>query len=202
MRHVERGYKLGKWLRRFRERQGMTQSMVAKTAGVTPACLSQLENDKRVATAPMLQRVLSAMNVHSLQDFFYAVERGEDPVHRVEDRVLVIGPDEPVRAEYIGPRTRNFDFYLMYIDMEPGYHKDSDDVVGDEKCIYVLEGKLGVTLDGEAHEMHPGEACFVHAYCPCRMCNRDDGNTRVLVVNMASPQRATDTLAPPSGGNI
>lgn len=192
MRHVERGYKLGKWLRRFRERQGMTQTEVARAAGVTPACLSQLENDKRTATAPMLQKLLAAMHVHSLGEFFHAVERGENPVHRLEDRVLLIGGDEPVKAEYIGPRSRSFGFYVMSLELDPGYEKKVADVHPQEECILVCEGKLGIALDGEEYEMNPGEACFIDGNCPHKMRNLCDGLTKLISIDIANPSEVLD----------
>lgn len=201
MTHVERGFKLGKWLRRFRERQGMTQTEVARAVGVTPACLSQLENDKRITNAPMLRRILSAMNVHSLGDFFYAVERGEQPIHRIEDRVPLFDPSEPLKAEYIGPRGRNFNFFLSHLDMEPDYEQDEVEVSDEEICIYVLEGKLGITLDNEDYEVLPGEACFIHASCPHKSRNLSDGHTKVIAMHVAAssrPLRAEDLELTPT----
>jgi transcriptional regulator with XRE-family HTH domain len=166
----------------------MTQREVAEIAGVTPAFLSQLESDKAVAAAATLRRILAAMHVNSLGDFFLAVERGENRIHRAEDRVMMIGPDEPIKMEYVGPRNRNLSFCLFYAEMQPGYASEDTDADAFDQCIIVLEGKLGIDLDGEVHEVDAGEACFIEAYCSHRAWNLSDGLTRIYSVNSTYSQ--------------
>lgn len=193
MGHAEEGYKLGKWIRRFRQRVAMTQREVARKADVTPAFLSQLENDKRAASAATLQRILAAMHVHSLGDFFYAVERGENPVHGEEDMVDMVGPDEPIRMEYLGPRTRNFSFCIIWGEMQPGYEAESEDVDSYDQCIYVLEGKLGVAIDGEEHEVNPFQACFIDAHRSHRARNLAECVTRFVYIHSTFPRDMLST---------
>jgi len=201
MSHAERGYRLGKWLKRFRQRVNMTQREVAEIAGVTPAFLSQLESDKAVAAAATLQRILAAMHVNSLGDFFLAVERGENRIHRTKDRVMMIGPDEPIKMEYVGPRNRNLSFCLFYAEMQPGYASDDKDVDPFDQCIVVLEGKLGIDLDGEVHELEAGEVCFIEAYCMHRAWNLSDGLTKIYSVNSTYLQEQSGRPVQTVSGN-
>ena len=50
----------GKKLKRQRERLGINQAQVARTAGVDPAYICRIENDKQVSTLRRIERILNA----------------------------------------------------------------------------------------------------------------------------------------------
>lgn len=173
--------KVGQWLKRLRERRGLTQTEVAQRAGISPAFLSQLEGDKRTAAASTLRTVVQALDCYSLAEFLAMVEQGEHPVHRAEDRVTVTDPSMGVRVEYLGPRDgRSFSSCVQFIEMEPGYEAPVTVSDPEDQFFLVAKGKLGITLDGVDHEVNPGEVCFVNSWRPHRVKNLHDGPTEII----------------------
>ena len=59
-------------------------------------------------------------------------------------------------------------------------------IVDNEKCIFVLDGQLGVIMDGERHDVGPGEACFIQAFCPHRMINEGNVPAKFLIINVST----------------
>lgn len=184
----ELGFRVGKWLRRYRERKGMTQREVADAAGVTSQCISQLENDRRSASGAMLMRILGALDVHSLGEFFYEVERQQEPVCRKEDRKDMTGPEETAVLQFVGPRHNSFDFFLAYVELRPGYVGPIQTPTADEGY-FVLTGRVSVSLDGEEHFVSAGDACFVPSGCPRQMRNASKGASTYIQVFQSIPPR-------------
>lgn len=184
----ELGFRVGKWLRRYRERVGLTQREVAAAAGVTSQCISQLENDRRAASGAILMRVLAALDVHSLGEFFFEMERQEDPVCRKSERKEMTGPEELASLQFIGPRHNSFDFFLVHVELRPGYVGPIQTLDSDEGY-FVLTGKVSVSLDSEVHIVPQGDACFVPSGCPRQMRNVSKGVSTYLQVFKTVPPR-------------
>jgi len=178
--------KVGRWVRRLRKKRGISQMALAKQTGLTAGFLSQLENDKRAASASTLRMIVHALDCYSLSEFLAMVEQGEHPVHSIEDRVVVAETDS-LKVEYIGPRDgRSFNSCLLWVEMQPGYEALEAASDPEEKLFLVLRGKLGIMLDGEDHEVGSGEACFVNAFRPHRLRNLAHGVTRYAQVLTAT----------------
>jgi transcriptional regulator with XRE-family HTH domain len=54
---------IGKRILNERKEHGLSQSEVAKKAGITPAALSQIEKGTRTPTTPVLYRIANALGV-------------------------------------------------------------------------------------------------------------------------------------------
>jgi HTH-type transcriptional repressor of puuD len=158
----------------------MTQAELAKRAGVTPSFISQLESDKREASGSTLKKIVGVLGVHSLASFFHEVERGSNPVHRKAERVPMVGPNEPVKLHYLGPRHENFGLCAMLVEMQPGFEAAPQAEEDSDAFLYVLEGKLGITLNGEDYEISAGDICFIAAGSSHQTRNLSAGVTRAL----------------------
>ncbi len=181
-RRSEKGYKLGHWVRRLREQRGMTQQEVAQKAGVSAAFLSQLENEKKDASGVTMQNIAAALGIDSMTEFFYLVERTEMTVHRKSDQIPRVGPEEPIQINYVGPRLPNFSFHIMYAEVETGYFQDHIDRDPCDEAIIVIEGKLGVMLEGKEFELGPGDSCFFARFQSHRIRNLSDNTTKIYLI--------------------
>lgn len=197
----EKGFKLGRWVRRLREQRGMTQREVAQKAGVSAAFLSQLENDKKDASGDTLQSIAAALGINSMTEFFYLVERTEMTVHRKEDQIQMVAPDAPIQINYVGPRLPHFTFHILYVEMAPGYFQDHFDHDPYDEAIVVLEGRMGVTLDGKDFELGPGDTCFFGRFQTHRVRNLSRSATKFYLIG-SDPHRsgmAWGTASPRTG---
>lgn len=55
---------IGRNIRRYRLKRGMTQEALAERAGITPVYVSQIETGVRRASLPVLLRITEALDTH------------------------------------------------------------------------------------------------------------------------------------------
>jgi mannose-6-phosphate isomerase-like protein (cupin superfamily) len=88
-----------------------------------------------------------------------------------------------VNRRLIGPETvgaRNVEVLLGVIDKGEGALAHVHP--GVEQVCYMLEGRAIAEIDGESHEIGPGECCFFPADAPHKFTVVSDSPARVLVI--------------------
>lgn len=170
---------LGAALRRLRKAQGLTLQQLAYRCGLSQPFLSQLENGKAMPSLMALHNVAQALETtaHSLLQpqerlDISLVRHGEGETYQLVDgasvRFLTRGGShlmEPNEVEF-----------------EPGAGTVNAGHEGEE-VIYVLEGRLGVTLEGsEPVELAVGDVLTYPAMTPHTMTAVGQGSCRFLVV--------------------
>lgn len=72
---------LGKTIRFYRKKAGMTQEQLAEKIYTKKSDISEIENDKRSIAIPKLLDIAEALNVHPAKMFSY-INQGEDEKRR------------------------------------------------------------------------------------------------------------------------
>ena len=72
---------LGKTIRFYRKKAGMTQEQLAEKIYTKKSDISEIENDKRSIAIPKLLDIAEALNVHPARMFSY-INQGEDEKRR------------------------------------------------------------------------------------------------------------------------
>jgi transcriptional regulator with XRE-family HTH domain len=168
---------IGHRVRRLRADRGLSARVVAARAGITPAYLSRLENDKVSPTVSTLTRVLQAIGVSVGQ--LFTSDAG--PVVRAGERRRV---DSRGVADYLVTPEDAQRLRVLETVIEPGagsgeqsYHHS-----GDEECILVLEGGLRVWLDERLYELNAGDSITFACRRPHRWVNGTRTTARVIWV--------------------
>ncbi|MFC1805816.1 helix-turn-helix transcriptional regulator [Planctomycetota bacterium] len=65
---------IGRAIRRFRQRIGMTQRALAEKVGITPTYLCLVENERREPAAPLVRSLCEALSVPAEVVFWDAIE--------------------------------------------------------------------------------------------------------------------------------
>jgi transcriptional regulator with XRE-family HTH domain len=173
----------GARLRELRLQRGWTLQELAARGGFSKAFLSRLESGDRqasIAAALSLSRIFDV----SLASLF------ESPL-ATEPCVVVRAADEVERStnglRYVplSSAGRFFNLQPLRIKVSSArrgnehYHHDG------EEWIYVLSGRLTLSLAGRTYDLEPGDAAHFESRLPHRLIARGGRDAEVLVV--ASP---------------
>ena len=130
---------IGYRVRELRVANGMSAREVASRAGITPAYLSRLENDKVSPTVSTLTRVLQAMGVSAGQ--LFAADPGGELVVRAADRRRM---DSKGVTDYLLTPEQARRLRVLETVIAPGSGSGAENYThpGDEECVVVLDGAL------------------------------------------------------------
>jgi transcriptional regulator with XRE-family HTH domain len=184
-------YAIGAKLRGMRLRKKMGLVELGQHTGLSPALLSKIERGRMVPTLPTLLRIALVFSV-GLEHFFTeparqptraVVRRGER--QRFPER---LGDPEP--AYYF----ESLDFPALervmnayYVEFaEPGRVSRIHQHPGEE-FIYVMDGRLVVTIGEDPHTLEAGDAMYFEAAVPHSYQCEGRKTARAIVVT--SPDR-------------
>lgn len=183
----------GSRLKELRARRGWTLQELAARSGLSRAFLSRLESGNRhasIAAALTLSRIFDV----SLTSLF---ESPADETSCVIVRAADASEKSANGLKYspLSQAGRPFNLQPLRVRVSPlrrgheHFHHDG------EEWIYVLSGKLTLSLAGQAHDLEPGDAAHFDSRLPHRLIARDNRDVEVLVV-------AGPVLTPPANPHI
>ncbi len=176
---------VGARLRSLRTERGIPQKALARTAGLTPSLVSQIESGKLTPSLHTLGRLAGALGV-PIAAFFEQPPNGRLAIGRRKAyaRVSFDGSSErwevlaaglfrgKVRAvvSTLGPRGRGVPPERVLI--EPGQMK----------LLYVLEGRVALLYNGERHVLQAGDSAYLDGGTPHTWENLGTRRARTLWV--------------------
>ncbi len=141
--------RVGRRLRQRRVALGLTLGETARLADMSDSHLSAIEIGNKVASLPILARIVSVLEL-SLHDVLQDVARstvhtGRLPVAPRSGGQMVSHPDLLLRVAYLAAG--------------PGESGTSPvPTPGSEVFVYLTEGELEITIDGEPYLLGPGDS--------------------------------------------
>ena len=174
---------LGPAIRQVRRARGLTLEEVAVEVGASVAHLSRMESGTRQPSLDGLLRVAAALGVE-IGDLLEASEepgpgtvvRGDEaPFYeswalRFQPLMPEAGPEGLTAVKVVFPADR--------VDNEPHYHEH-----GGQEWLYMLKGKLRLTLGNERTVLEPGDAAFFDARLRHRFDVFSEEDAEVLMVS-------------------
>jgi transcriptional regulator with XRE-family HTH domain len=183
----------GARLRELRAQRGWTLQELAARSGLSKPFLSRLESGGRqasIAAAFTLSRVFGV----SLASLF------ESPT--VETPCVIVRAAEAVEKNINGLKYVPLSSAGLFFNVQPLKVKVSPSRRGDEhyhhdgeEWIYVLSGKLTLSLAGKTYDLEPGDAAHFESRLPHRLIARGEREAEVLVV-------AAPVWSPPMNPNL
>jgi len=160
---------LGDRLRELRLRHGMTLRELATAAEVSPALLSQLENN---VTDPSLSTLRKLATVFKAEVSTLFSEPNAPTVHlsRRGERMRLTAPLGEIAYERLTPGRG--DLEVLSATMNPG-DVSASKRRGHEstECIIVLEGEVVVEVESHRYVLTAQEALTFDSRLPHRFCN-------------------------------
>lgn len=155
---------LSETLRGYRQQRRLTLEQLAKKSGVSRAAISKIERGDSGASTPVLGKLAEALDL-SISQLIGGRERervlripaAAQPVFREEGSGFERRSLSPL---YLG---RGIDFVHNRLPPKAKTGPFPSHRPGVEEHLYVVKGRLKVTLDGEAHILSAGDFLFYQA---------------------------------------
>jgi transcriptional regulator with XRE-family HTH domain len=149
---------IGIRLQSLRREQGLTLEQLAGDSGFSTGYLSQIENGSAVPSLTALQLIAGALGVE-VADFF-PDERGRGPrlIRAAERHEFRIEPGSGEEYAVLAGEVHERAFSALYARHLPGAGGSELPFrhLGEEFGL-VLEGSLQISVDGDVHELGPGD---------------------------------------------
>lgn len=178
--------RMGERLRLERRAHGLSLRDLAERLSVSPSLISQIETGRATPSVNTLYAIAAELEV-SLDDLvFVDTERAAGPaadrgsgrpelVQRAEDRKRI-----RLASGVVWDRlttTSEADTEFLFVTYEVGGASSPEHEFqrhGGREWGYVIDGRLGVTIGFEDHELGPGDSIALDSTSPHRLYNRGD----------------------------
>ena len=170
-------------LRDLRAERGWSLDALAERSGVSRATLSRLENAEVSATASVLGKLCAVYGL-TVSRLMHMVEDDFAPLVRRDAQPLWTDPETGFRRRSVSPPTRSLAAEVLECDLDPGTRITYDDAPkpGLEYHLFLLDGRLGVTVDGRRHDLQAGDCLRYQLFGPSAFATPDDCGARYVLV--------------------
>ncbi len=172
------GGAIGAHLRQLRSAKGLSLARVATAVGISVGFLSAMERSQMSGSVGTLRKLARFYKTNIL-NFFDASESSSRQVRPADRKVLEAG--KGVRMELLAWGNTVMEPHLFRIAPEAG---SGDPYTHEgEEFIYVLQGDLEITVEGENYRLEPGDSFYFESATPHRWKNPGRKETLVLWIN-------------------
>ncbi|WP_269930605.1 helix-turn-helix domain-containing protein [Aminobacter sp. HY435] len=154
-------------LRSLRAERGWPLDELAKRSTVSRATLSRLENAEVSPTASVLGKLCAAYGL-TMSRLMHMVEGAFAPLVRRDVQPLWSDPEIGFRRRSISPPAQTLagEALECELDADVRITYDAPPRPGLEHHLVLVEGQLSVTVDGQAHELRPGDCLRYQLFGP------------------------------------
>ncbi|MEO3385780.1 cupin domain-containing protein [Mesorhizobium sp. CAU 1741] len=187
--------RMGALIRARRRQLDMTLQALGDAAGLSVGFLSQVERDQATPSLGALAGIARGLGVDV--DYFIATPSIGSGVTRADERATFSLPGssvmyERLHAEFPG---RGLSSFIMIVP--PGHHSEMVHHEGDE-LLYVLEGDITQTVDGETIRLRAGDSLHFRGSSHHSWANESNGIARILwtgTMSLLRPRQEGDREA-------
>ncbi|MFH8293879.1 helix-turn-helix domain-containing protein [Streptomyces sp. NPDC018059] len=183
-------------LRELRRRASLTLEAAARTAGLSPAHLSRLETGQRQPSLPTLL-ALARVYGTTVSELLGETVADRDSIVRAADM-------DPTRAggwTYWQAGAQGRGMQALRVHVPYGAQGDIVRVHPGEEWLYVIEGRLRLSLGDTTHTLAPGDSAHFDSLTPHRIAAAERGGADLLFVHTLLQSPATALcLGGPSQG--
>jgi len=150
--------RIGGQLRAFRTARNWSLDELSRQSGVSRATLSRLENAEVSPTANVLGKLCGAFGI-TLSRLMYLAEEEFSPLVSADTQQVWIDPETGFRRRAVSPPSASLAGEALACELEPDtlIEYDRSPRQGLEHHLYLLEGRLRITLDDARYDLHPGD---------------------------------------------
>ena len=175
--------KVGIYIKRERERQGLTLRKLASSIQVSASFLSQVENEKAVPSLATLKKMADALQT----TIGKLVGEDQETINRntvVKDkeRTVINRMGHGLYIELLANQDNNI-MQPYLINLNPHGDTGPQNQHAGQECGVVLEGSLEMFLDKEIYLLNTGDSFYYNANIPHTFKNRANRVAKVLFVS-------------------
>ena len=160
---------LGGRIKSLRAERGLQQRQLAEKAGMTPSMVSQIESGRLTPSLPTLGKLAAALGV-PIASLFETTRNGRLHVSRKSEYPVVSFDGTTEKWHVLGAGLFQGKIRAVVSTLGPRAKGVKTDKVvidpGQMKLFYVLEGKVALHYNGEAHQLEAGDSAYLDAGTP------------------------------------
>jgi transcriptional regulator with XRE-family HTH domain len=171
----------------------MTLEALAARSGVSRSMISLIERGESSATAVVLEKIATGLNV-SLATLFEDSNRSANPVSRHDDRVSWRDPQSGYVRRNISPANFPSPVQIVEVDLPAGAsvaYETGARQVSIHQQIWVQEGRVEVTVGNVPYRLSENDCLAMQLNEPIAFRNRSRKVARYIVVLSTQPSRAS-----------
>lgn len=140
---------------------------LAKRSAVSRATLSRLENAEVSPTTNVLGKLCAAYGI-TLSRLMHLVEEGFSPLVRKDAQPVWTDTSIGFRRRVVSPPAQTLAAETLKCTLDPGtcITYDQPPRPGLEHHLVLIEGRLEVTVDGQAYDLNPGDCLRYQLFGP------------------------------------
>lgn len=178
-------------LRGLRAERGLTLDALGERAGVSRSMISLVERGESSPTAAVLDRLAAGLGV-TLASLFADGERADaPPVSRRAEQVAWRDPETGYVRRNLSPPGFPSPIELVEVELPAGarvvYDSAGPRAVGIAQQVWILEGRLELSIGGVAHVLETGDCLAMRVEGHVVFRNPGDRATRYVVALAADP---------------
>ncbi|MGE0226499.1 MAG: helix-turn-helix domain-containing protein [Acetobacteraceae bacterium] len=166
----------------LRQGCGWSLDVLAERSGISRATLSRIERGETSPTAALLGR-LCAVYGHTMSRLLAEVE--PDPPSLVPHQAQMVwsDPETGFCRRIVSPPARGYRAELLAGELPPGADiaYDAPPVAGLEQHVWMLAGRLDLTVDGRTHRLATGDCLRFRLFGPSRFACPGPGPARYVI---------------------
>lgn len=159
---------LGERIKEIRNQKKMTIKALAEQVGVTSSYISQVERSLVEPSLSSLRRIAKALNVPLF--YFVADDSKQFMVIRSDKRKRLELPDSFMDYHFLSPFTLHNNstpsMVSIYFKMKPAENAEESFVHDSEEFIFILKGKLKLSVGRDEYILDPGDTAFIERNVP------------------------------------
>lgn len=185
-------------LRGLRAERGLTLDALAERAGVSRSMISLVERGESSPTAAVLDRLAAGLGVTLASLFADEARADAPPVSRRAEQRSWRDPETGYVRRNLSPPGHPSPIELVEVVLPPGarvaYDGGRPRAVGVSQQVWVMEGRLDLSVGEETHALNAGDCLAMRLDAPVAFRNPSAEPTRYLVA------LASDATAVGRGG--
>ena len=176
---------LGGRIKSLRAERRLQQRQLAEKAGMTPSMVSQIESGRLTPSLPTLGKLAAALGV-PIASLFETAQNGRLHVSRKSEYPVVSFDGTTEKWHVLGAGLFQGKIRAVVSTLGPRAKGVKTDKVvidpGQMKLFYVLEGKVALHYNGEAHQLEAGDSAYLDGGTPHGWENRGPRSAKALWV--------------------
>ena len=175
---------IGKRLKEIRQSKGMTLAELAEKSGVQIATLSRIENDKMTGTLQSHLNIAEALGV-DVTHLYKDIIREDSPADlKIPEQTTDVYQHKDLSSsEILVSQLFGKKMTPVLIKLGPrGQTPQEQNKSGTEKFVFVLEGKIEVTVGIQPYVLEKNSSLYFDASLPHHLKNLVKSPSRALLV--------------------
>jgi len=176
--------KIGRKIKQLRKERKMTLQELSEQSGVALATLSRIENERMTGTIESHMQICKVLDI-PLPDLYASLEGSKKKIdmQSVASRTEVFVHSKKSSTEMLTSDVLSKKMMPIMIKIDSGGSTQKEETKkGVEKFIYVLEGKIEVSIGKEKYSLSKSDTLYFDSSLPHSFKNIGSGEAKAICV--------------------